>query len=250
MASPALAFNPLAKLIPNYNQLCYSTSASCSMKFPSMKQSVGSCIMYCGRQGNHLNKQRGHYQGSILCSMKFPTMDQFSDFSNFEKYLDHVNWRILEFTPDPVKRFPWKKAVNVALQQLLMTGKEALKLSLLAVFVVGSLSDIVGSISKSKELLVPLGLLVGCAISEFVKDVSQEFLNNNKDVDETWHLLGMGCIFLLLKIIAIKLSLEGQGFVLHVANGALMQVLWHLKSSGEVDSTSKGNDASEVESFG
>ncbi|KAL6579416.1 hypothetical protein OROMI_009632 [Orobanche minor] len=85
--------------------------------------------------------------------------------------------------------------------------------------------------------------------SEFLKDVSQEFFNNNKEENRTWRIFGIGCTFLLLKSVAIQLSLDEQGFVWHVANGGLMQALWHLKSSGELGSTNTRNDATEDDNF-
>ena len=43
------------------------------------------------------------------------------------------------------------------------------------------------------------------------------------------HLLGMYCLFVFVKFMSTWFAALPQVFLLHVANGGLMQVLWHLR---------------------
>lgn len=48
--------------------------------------------------------------------------------------------------------------------------------------------------------------------------------------DRSWHIFGMGCFFLLVKLVSVYFS-GGQVFLLNAANGGLMQIFWLWKSS-------------------
>lgn len=68
-----------------------------------------------------------------------------------------------------------------------------------------------------------------------------------QDKGLTWQLLGIACFFVLIKFLSTNFALQARVFLLHLANGGLMQLLWlwreeRDKSNGEV--YSKDEDAS------
>nr|GLL18309.1 uncharacterized protein LOC109149321 [Ipomoea trifida] len=165
-----------------------------------------------------------------ICSVKLPTMGQFDEPSKFKMQLCYAKQKLWDLFPDSLKKFQWEKAESVAVQQLLVFGKEVLKWLLTALFIGGSVFDTIYSISINKELLVPCGLFAGCIMADFLKEVSQELLSNSK-VEEglTLQLLGIGSFFALLKSISIFFTPGVKVFLLHLVNGGLMQILWNLR---------------------
>ena len=54
-----------------------------------------------------------------------------------------------------------------------------------------------------------------------------------------WHLMGIACFFVLIKFLSTNFAIQPRIFLLHLANGGLMQLLWlwreeRDKSNGEV----------------
>ncbi|KAK9270880.1 hypothetical protein L1049_026466 [Liquidambar formosana] len=165
------------------------------------------------------------HQTSRPCSMKI-TMAQFSEPNKLKIQINIVRERLWEAIPDSFKDLPWKNTEDVMLQRLLFVGKKALKWSLIGLFILSSLSDVVFSISKNKELMIPIGLFAGCMMTDFLKETSQELFPNSEERGLSWHLVGISCFFVLVKFVSAYFALQGQLFLLHVANGGLMQVLW------------------------
>ncbi|KAL0432614.1 UNVERIFIED_CONTAM: hypothetical protein Slati_2595700 [Sesamum latifolium] len=147
----------------------------------------------------------------VMCSAKVPWMEHFHKPTKLIVFLNYTKDKLWEFVPGSVKQFPWKKAESIALHELLIVGKEALKWCLLAFLAFSCLSDFFYSISRNKELLIPFGLFVGCLITNYFDKISQEFLHDHKVIS------------------------GGNDFLLHVANGGLMQVLWNWKNLPKLD---------------
>lgn len=177
---------------------------------------------------------------SVTSSFKLPTTAQFRDPSNIKLHMNYVRKKLWDAIPNPIKDFPWKKAEAIASKQFLLTGKEALKWSLVALLIVGSISDIIFSISTNKELLVPFGLFVGCIMAMFLKETSQELFPNLEERGLSWNLLGVCCFFVLVKILATYFTLGRRVFLLHVANGGLLQILWPWRNSQEENDRDDG----------
>ncbi|OMO70954.1 hypothetical protein COLO4_28429, partial [Corchorus olitorius] len=100
-------------------------------------------------------------------------MAQFGDPNKIKEQLYFIKERLWETTPDSVKDFPWKKAENLVLKKFLFVGKKALKLTLLILFVFSCVSDFINSIAINQELMIPFGLIVGCLMTDFLKETSQ-----------------------------------------------------------------------------
>ncbi|KAL2498126.1 embryo defective [Abeliophyllum distichum] len=175
------------------------------------------------------------HQVSATSSVKLCRMQQFHGPPKFKMYFTYTKNKLWEFIPDSVRHFPWKEAKGVAQQELLVLGKEALKWSLTAILIFSFASDIIYSISRNKELLIPFGLFVGCLMTNYLNEVSQELSHHDKEGGMTWQLLGIYCFFIFVNVISVYFPVGGKVFLLHVANGGLMQVLWHWRSLLEQD---------------
>lgn len=125
-----------------------------------------------------INVRKQHV--SVTCSAKFPRMDHFHEPTKLIVFLNNTKEKLWKLTPDSVKHFPWKKAESVALHELLVLAKETLKWSLLACFAFSCLSDILYSISRNKELVIPFGLFVGILITKFIDEISGELMRDHK----------------------------------------------------------------------
>ncbi|KAG9440675.1 hypothetical protein H6P81_020840 [Aristolochia fimbriata] len=128
--------------------------------------------------------------------------------------------------PESMKEFPWKKAEEVVLDDLIDLGKRVLKGAIVVFFILSSLSDIIFSISTNKELMVPLGLFVGCTMAEFLKEASAEFFQNMEEGGLLWRLIAIGTFFMLVKFVSQNLTIQGNALLSNTGNGGLMQVLW------------------------
>jgi len=49
------------------------------------------------------------------------------------------------------------------------------------------------------------------------------------------NLVGIACVFVIIKLISVPFGVRGQVFLLHMANGGLMQILWLLRKQYQVD---------------
>ncbi|KAK1395965.1 Phosphoribosyl-AMP cyclohydrolase [Heracleum sosnowskyi] len=166
--------------------------------------------------------------------VRLPTRAQLYDPSRINLHMNNIRERLWYVIPNPIKEFPWKKAETIALKQFLLTAKEALKWALVAVLIFGSISDVIFSISINKELLIPFGLIVGCMIANFLKEILRElFPNSEQEGDLSWSLLAVSCFFVMVKILASYVTQGRQVIISHAANGVLMQILLPWRTSQE-----------------
>ncbi|XP_015972576.1 uncharacterized protein LOC107495878 [Arachis duranensis] len=151
--------------------------------------------------------------------------------------------------PTSVQEFPWRKAEQIVLERVVFLVQEAAKWSLVLFFVFGSLSDVVYTFSINRELIMPVGLFVGCLMADFLKEISQELFHKSEEKDLKWHLLGLYSFFVFVKFISTRFAIQPHVFLLHVGNGGLMQVLWSWRKSMEnATSKSEENNTSNLES--
>ncbi|KAG6406847.1 hypothetical protein SASPL_134458 [Salvia splendens] len=180
---------------------------------------------------------------SVSCFAKLPEMEHFNNPSKLVVMLSNAQKKLWNMMPDSVKQFPWKKAETVALEEFLALVKEALKWYLLAYFAFSCLSDISYSISRNKELVIPLGLFVGIMTTKLFDEISRELMPDHQDGRFTWRLPSIAVFFVLVK--AISTYLPGVNHLLmHAANGGLMQVLWNWKDIQKHDGDESSSDGS------
>ncbi|KAJ0085613.1 hypothetical protein Patl1_08767 [Pistacia atlantica] len=197
--------------------------------------------------------QLSQLQWGSLCGAHHPIypkfrrkviMAQMGEPNKVGLQLGIVKERLWETVPESVKDFPWKKAEAVVLQRMVFLGHKALKWSLVALFIFSFLPDAVFSISRNQELVIPFGLAVGCLMSDFLRDTLQEVFSRSEGVGLHQHLLSIGCFFGLVKFMSACFSLQTRIFLLHVANGGLMQVLWQWRNL--VEKIDSGNGLNSI----
>lgn len=176
--------------------------------------------------------------------------------------LNVVKKRLFEAIPEEVKQVPWKKAEKVFLNNLLGASVKALKFVFIPLFFLSFLCDVIFSILKNKELLIPIGLFIGCALSDFLNETFQDFFRESKvlpklslasevqrtsfvkntdnilnnfqqDSGSSLQLLYISGLFVVTRIVCSSLSLTSSVFLMHIANGGLMQAVWLWRNSQE-----------------
>ncbi|KAI9118262.1 hypothetical protein K1719_010594 [Acacia pycnantha] len=114
--------------------------------------------------------------------------------------IGNMKEKLREMLPIPVQEFPW---------------------------------NIVYTLSINRELVIPIGLLIGCLTADFLKETLRELFHISEDQGLNQQVLGVYCFFVFVKIISACFGIQSRVFLLHVANGGLMQALWYWKSSWE-----------------
>lgn len=94
--------------------------------------------------------------------------------------LNEVKKRLLDVIPEPVKQVPWKNAEKVFINNLLEASVKALKFIFIPLFILSFLFDFIFSIMKNKELLIPVGLFVGCTLSDLLNEALQDLFRESK----------------------------------------------------------------------
>ncbi|XP_043708141.1 uncharacterized protein LOC122657489 [Telopea speciosissima] len=181
-------------------------------RYPVHRLSQFSCTQNC--------------QSFRTCPIRRATIAHFSEPNKKMVHMNRFTKRLWASLPEPVKEFPWRKAEDLVLQHLLILGEKALKWSLITVFIFSFLSDVIFAVVRNRELMVPLGLFIGCTIADFLKETSQELFQGTKEEGLRWHLLGIGSLFVLVKFVSVYFTVQGHVFLAHVGNGGLMQVQW------------------------
>ncbi|XP_054818133.1 uncharacterized protein LOC129317781 [Prosopis cineraria] len=174
----------------------------------------------------HLSQQTLDTRASF---MKISMADH-NEPDEVKMQIGNMKEKLREMLPISVQEFPWSKAEHKLVDRLISLAREALKWSLVLFFVFSSISDIVYTLFINRELVIPTGLLVGCLTADFLKETSQELFHTSKDKGLNQQVLGIYCFFVLVKIISAFFGIQARVFLLHVANGGLMQALWYWKS--------------------
>ncbi|KAL5071743.1 hypothetical protein RYX36_022630 [Vicia faba] len=144
--------------------------------------------------------------------------------------IEIMKMKFVEEMPSLVQEFPWRKAQHTLLDRLPLFVQEVLKWSLIVYFIVSSLSDVVYTFSINRELIIPVGLFVGCLMADFLKEISLELFHQFEEIDLKWRRLGLFGLFALVKFPLTSFSTQPDVFLLHVANGGLMQLLWYWRN--------------------
>ncbi|XP_031407164.1 uncharacterized protein LOC116215549 isoform X2 [Punica granatum] len=180
----------------------------------------------CQLSGSGLRHSR-HVITPPRCSMR-ASMAQFGEPEKLKVHLNVARERLWETVPNSVKDFPWKEAEDKILHRLVLLGHKVLKWSIVSLFVFSSLSDFVYAVAKNNELMIPLGLFIGCLMADFLKEIFLEFFSNSE-------------------IASVCFALRTRVFLLHVSNGGLMQVLWLWRNSSRGTSTEEKSSIQEDE---
>lgn len=126
------------------------------------------------------------------------SMADHNEPNEVKKQIGIMKEKLIEAVPNSIQEFPWKKAQPILLDRLLLFMQEALKWSLVLYFILSSLSDVVYTFSINRELIIPVGLFVGCLIADFLKEISQELFHTSGS--EVYFELGFNMFLVPLKL--------------------------------------------------
>lgn len=134
-------------------------------------------------------------------------------------------FNLLQVVPAPLQTFPWAKACTrlaERVEDLLWNIGKWVGLPLLVVM---TFTEIVFTILSGKELLMPVGLLVGTVLAGILKETAVLLGNGLQDGSIPWHLLGIGVFFTVFKIVAFMCNNWACVLLLHFASGGLWQTI-------------------------
>ncbi|KAL9272785.1 hypothetical protein AKJ16_DCAP19262 [Drosera capensis] len=175
-----------------------------------------------------LNPRRSHLSSRISCSpsnMK-PVTAQFKIPDEAKVLLATAKDKVWQYVPRPVKDLQWKRVGDVFLEQLVSFAQDVLKWSFVAWFCSSFVLDIIFTVSRNQELIMCLALFLGCSLAEFRMELYKDLFPNSEVKDMRRDLVVVGCFCIAFKLIALAVAVRGQVFLLHVANGGLMQLVW------------------------
>ncbi|CAJ1932803.1 unnamed protein product [Sphenostylis stenocarpa] len=136
-------------------------------------------------------------------------------------------WKLWDSSPEPVKIFPWNKALDNFIQFILDLILVVVKFLAVPVFAVTSLSEMSYCAHERKLFLVPLPVLFGVAVAGFLKETALELSPRLKDAEVPWHLIAIAIFFTLVKLPGPYYPYWGRIIIPHFANGALLRTLWY-----------------------
>ncbi|RWW36806.1 hypothetical protein BHE74_00058141, partial [Ensete ventricosum] len=178
-------------------------------------------------------------------TMKLQAAGNFAQPNNATSYFKDLVNKIWEASPKSLKEFPWEEAKDMVLRQLFFLVKRALMWSFIGLYAISFISDISLAISRDRELLGPVGLFVGVALADYIKESLQEFLKSSiEDGDPNTYLLGIGSFFVFVKFVSLCFKVQGKVLLSHIGNGGLMQVLWLARKLQQTDDIKNQNELS------
>ncbi|MQL99201.1 hypothetical protein Taro_031920 [Colocasia esculenta] len=149
--------------------------------------------------------------------------------------------------PEPVKSFPWMKAVIYFFQlvfDLLVTVAKYLCIPVLGL---SSLSEMSYCAHERKMLVIPIPFLAGIAVAKILKETAVELSPSFKELEFPCHLLLIAVFFILLKLPGPYYPYWGRLSIPHFANGGLWSTLWFAFCYRRPHESTKINGTSEAE---
>ncbi|WVZ10745.1 hypothetical protein V8G54_015275 [Vigna mungo] len=163
---------------------------------------------------------------TISCSMNM-SAQQSDDHGRMklEQLIDKAR-KLWDSSPEPVKIFPWNKALDNFIQLILDLILVVVKYLAVPVFAVTSLSEMSYCAHERKLFLVPIPVLFGVAVAGILKATALELSPHLKDAEVPWHLIAIAILFTLIKLPGPYYPYWGRIIIPHFANGVLLRTLW------------------------
>ncbi|XP_010530405.1 PREDICTED: uncharacterized protein LOC104806984 [Tarenaya hassleriana] len=193
------------------------------------------------------------FHGRVSTCARFERLPCSSMGGSPRKYVEliGISETVQEDVLKSLRDFPWRKAETLLMQRLMSLGRTLLKWSFVAWFVISSVSDVLTSIAISQELMVPLGLLIGCLVCELLKETASVMLPDSEEKGLYFQFFGISCFFVIIKFVSAIFGSRTRMFLLHFGNGGVLQLLWLFsgmlwrRSSCTTEQNRSPEDASE-----
>ncbi|TKY69171.1 hypothetical protein E2542_SST05440 [Spatholobus suberectus] len=162
----------------------------------------------------------------ISCSMNM-SAQQSDDHGKMklDQLIDKAR-RLWDSSPEPVKNFPWNKALDNFIQLILDLILAVVKYLAVPVFAVTSLSEMSYCAHERKLVLVPLPVLFGVAVAGILKETALELSPRLRDTEVPWHLIAIAILFTLIKLPGPYYPYWGRIIIPHFATGVLLRTIW------------------------
>lgn len=172
--------------------------------------------------------------------------------------------KLWDSSPEPVKKFPWNRALGNFIQLVLDLTLAVVKYLSVPLFVVTSISELSYCAHERKLVLVPFPVLLGASIAGILKETALElsprlrvrllvmhhfiiqiskrlggcnikllcFLNDAYALSDfqvaevPWHLIAIAIFFTLIKLPGPYYPYWGRILIPHFVNGVLLRTLW------------------------
>lgn len=206
-ATASSRFQPLPPFLGFKGTSCFLEKHSC----------CSSVKPYCASQKTGTK---------ISCSMNM-SAQQSDDHGKMklDQLIDKAR-KLWDSSPEPVKNFPWSKALDNFIQLILDLILFVIRYLAVPVFAVTSLSELSYCAHERKLVLVPLPVLFGVAIAGILKETALELSPRLKDAEVPWHLIVIAIFFTLIKLPGPYYPYWGRIFIPHFANGVLLRTIW------------------------
>lgn len=206
-------------------------SASTHLTPPSMLPLHGLKVLPYFRANNlrlgaNPNGALRNAKANICCAMNMAA-GQSGDPEklNLDQLVNRAR-KLWDSSPQPVKSFPWNRALENFIQLILDLFVAVVKYLSVPLLAVSSLSEMSYCAHEKKLFLVPVPLLIGMAITDLLRETVLDLSPLLKDAEVPWHLIAIAIFFALLKLPGPYYPYWGRLFVPHFANGALLRTLW------------------------
>lgn len=143
--------------------------------------------------------------------------------------LDHLMDKarnLWDSSPQPVKSFPWNRALENFIQLILDLVLSVIKYISVPLLAVSSISEMSYCAHERKLFFIPFPLIIGMAVAGVLKEAALELSPLLKDAEVPWHLIAIAVLFTLLKLPGPYYPYWGRIFIPLFANGALLRCLW------------------------
>ncbi|KAJ4951020.1 hypothetical protein NE237_027852 [Protea cynaroides] len=134
--------------------------------------------------------------------------------------------QIWQSFPEPVKRFPWIRALENFIQIILDLVYEVAKYLSVPLLGLSTLTEMSYCAHERKMRLIPIPILAGIAVAGVLREAAFELSPSLKGAEYPWHLLAIATFFTLLKLPGPYYPYWGRILIPHFANGGLLSILW------------------------
>ncbi|KAL0911195.1 hypothetical protein M5K25_019317 [Dendrobium thyrsiflorum] len=141
-------------------------------------------------------------------------------------YIIATAQKLFDDLPQPVKKFPWVKALESFFRLLFDLACAVGKYLSIPMLAVSSLSEMSYCGHEKKLVFVPFPFLIGFVLAGVLVDTAIELSVGFKEGEFPWHLLMVATFFLLLKLPGPYYPYWGRLLIPHFANGGLWRTVW------------------------
>ncbi|KAG2705492.1 hypothetical protein I3760_05G056300 [Carya illinoinensis] len=144
---------------------------------------------------------------------------------NLKHLIDKAR-KLWDGCPQPVKSFPWNRALDNFIQLILDLILAVVKYLCVPLLAISSLSEMSYCAHERKLFLLPVPVLIGIAVAGVFRDTALDISPLLKDAEVPWHLIAIATFFTFLKLLGPYYPYWGRIFIPHFANGGLWRTLW------------------------